>query len=236
LSKDPRLEDTARLAELGLISATLAHELRQPLFATRALAQLLQVKVQDPGQAALVRDLLQQTQLMESLVEGIGMASRRAGADLMALDLGASVRQVVELMEHRAKRRSVRLDLQCHEGLGATRAEPTAVVQIVMNLVANALDASPSGGVVEVRVALRDQRHWVFIEDQGPGISETLADRIFEPFFSTKPAGQGTGLGLAVARVLAERSGARLELLRARPGARFGLELSPWVDGSDAGD
>ncbi len=236
MAKDPRLEDTARLAELGLISATLAHELRQPLFATRALAQLLQVKVTDPTQAALVRDLLRQSQLMESLVDGISLASRRAGSELVALDLRASVQQVLDLMEHRARSASLALSFEAQQGLGASRAEPTAVVQIVMNLVANALDASPPGGTVHVRIEARQDLHWVLVEDQGPGIPEPLAERIFEPFFSTKPAGQGTGLGLAVARVLAERAGARLELVRSGPGARFGLAVRPWVDGSGSGD
>ncbi|MCB9746412.1 MAG: HAMP domain-containing histidine kinase [Alphaproteobacteria bacterium] len=217
----------ARLAELGLITATLAHEQRQPLFAVKAIAQLLERQVEGSA-VGLVGQLLDQVEHLERLVDGVGLYARAPDGELQPLDLNGSVRAAADLMRHRGQRRGVQLRVERSSGLPAARADATAVMQILVNLLQNALDASPRGAEVHVQVIREGGQLHAEVRDHGPGISEALRERVFEPFFTTKPVGEGTGLGLSISRDLAEASGGQLALHPAEPGTRAVLSLPLW--------
>lgn len=227
MSEQEARQRLARLAELGLITATLAHEQRQPLFAIKAIAQLLERQV-DESAGALLSQLLGQVEHLERLVDGVGLYARAPDGEVQPLDLGSSVRAAVALMQHRGQRRGVTLSVDLATGLPAGKADATAVMQILVNLLQNALDASPKGAAVQVSAVRDGGQLVVHVRDQGEGISEGLRERVFEPFFTTKPAGQGTGLGLSISRELAAASGGELELLPADPGTRAVLTLPLW--------
>lgn len=217
----------ARLAELGLITATLAHEQRQPLFAVKAIAQLLERQV-DEGSARLVGDLLGQVEHLERLIDGVGRYARAPDGVLSPMDLRSVVRSAADLMLHRARRRGVELAVNAATGLPAAKADSTAVMQILVNLLQNAIDVSgPSSSVV---IVAAEAEGWLVAEvrDHGPGLPPELAERVFEPFFTTKAPGEGTGLGLSISRELAEASGGSLELHPAEPGTRAVLRLPRW--------
>ncbi len=139
-------------------------------------------------------------------------------ADLEAVDLGAL------LVEHEPLLGSLLPDpeaLRCApgEGVPPAWANVTAVTQILLNLVANARDASDAGGAILVSTARAPGgRVRLRVRDFGVGIDAEQQTRLFDPFFTTKPAGQGSGLGLALTRVLAEQLGASIEL-ESEPGA-----------------
>jgi signal transduction histidine kinase len=214
-----------RLAELGLLTATLNHELRQPLFAIKSLAQLMLAGGEDSPQ---LREILQQVALMEQLVEGVSAFSRHAPQTLSPVDPAGPVRQAVTLLRHRARRRGVTVETWLAEDAPAIRGDATALLQVVVNLVQNAIDASPRGGRVRIAVAAAAARVHIDVLDEGPGVPPELREKIFEAFYTTKAPGVGTGLGLSIARELVEAGDGELTLLETGGGAHVRIALPTW--------
>jgi len=227
--RDEQLLRAGRMAELGLLTASLTHELRQPLFAIRALAQLIAADSDSPPSAHLT-ELLAQTQHMERLLDGVGRFSRDHEPGRGPVDLRGPVRSAVDLLRHNARRAGVELSLEDYGALPAVRGDPTGLLQVAVNLIQNAVDASRSGHVVRIR--MRSARPSVLLEvlDQGAGIPAELRERIFEPFFTTKPSGKGTGLGLHIARTLVQSAGGELVVLESRRGAHIQVRLPVWEE------
>jgi signal transduction histidine kinase len=217
------------MAELGLMTASITHELRQPLFAMRALAQLALSDVGESGRSQLV-ELLAQTEHMEQLLDTVNGFSRDHGLTQGPVDLRTPVRDAVQLLRHSARRAGVELALEDYGSLAAVQGNPMGLLQIAVNLIQNAVDASSSGKVVRIR--MRNDRLQVVLEvlDQGAGIPKEIRERIFEPFFTTKQPGEGTGLGLHIARQLVEGSGGELVVMDTRRGAHIQVRLPIWEE------
>ena len=219
-------DDTARLAELGLLTATLTHELRQPLFALRSLVQLLGARL-DGEHNELIAELLVQADLLGELVEGGGTYARRSEDAAEPVDTGAVIDQAVRLLRHRAARKGAVLEVERDFTLGAARADRVALMQALVNVINNAIDAC--SGRVLVRNRLEGGEIVVEVEDDGPGIPAELAERVLEPFFTTKEPGKGTGLGLAISRELVRGCGGDLELDTTGHGALVRVALPVWA-------
>ena len=136
-------------------------------------------------------------------------------ADREPLDVHEGLRSTVVMLKHRFRQSGVTLVRDFAEGLPAARGWAGQLNQVYTNLIDNAVDAAGEGGTVTVRTyaaADRPGRVCVEVEDDGPGVPEELRERIFEPFFTTKDVGQGTGMGLDIARKILARHDAELEL------------------------
>ena len=195
---------TGRLAELGLMTATLTHELRQPLFAIRSLAQLAQMAQSSedgPGNRHLA-ELVRQTELMEQIVATVGAYARDDTGILAPVDLEAEIKSALGLLTHLSKQKGVGIECEYHGSLPPVVGESTAILQVLVNLFQNAVDASPSMGSVSVRTQLESGQVMLYVEDEGSGVPVELRERVFEPFFTTKDPEKGTGLGLFLAREL----------------------------------
>lgn len=210
----------ASLVELGLQAHALLHELRQPLFAAKALAQLAH---EDPRPERLDR-LVQQLGHLEDLLAYYGDLGRPAIAPVV-FDLNDAVRSALTLVGPRVRSARVVTDLSAAPAQVLGRV--LGARQIVVNLLQNALDAVE--GTPRAQVTLRTRLLGdavVFeVEDEGPGVPTDLRERIFEPYVSTKAVGRGTGLGLYIARRIAEEHGGVLRLGDGPGGARFEVEL-----------
>lgn len=218
---------TSRLSELGLITATLTHELRQPLFAIRSLAQLALAGENGDERNHLER-LLKQTESLERIVEAVGAYAREDTGIMVPIDPNGPPQACANLIAYRAKERGVDLVLDIDRTAPLAVGEPTAILQVLVNLTQNAIDASKSGDRVWIRTGQVDGCVVMEVQDEGPGIPEDLADQVFEAFYTTKGPTQGTGLGLYLAKEMAHRTQADLQLLRASTGAHFRLKLRPW--------
>ncbi len=203
---------TGRLAELGLMTATLTHELRQPLFAIRSLAQLAQSSGEGTGNRHL-SELVRQTELMEQIVATVGAYARDDTGILAPVNLEAEVESALGLLTHLSKQKGVSIDCEYHGHLPPVVGESTAILQVLVNLFQNAVDASPSMGSVTVRTRFDSGQVLLYVEDQGPGVPVELRERVFEPFFTTKDPEKGTGLGLFLARELVERCRGELSIV-----------------------
>lgn len=209
-----------KLVTLGQLSAGLAHEIGSPLQILNGRARALAAR---PDVSADVRRtaeiLAEQSDRITSIVEQLLSFARRKAPHLAETDLAAEVAKIVELLAAEARRRGVQLSLSVDAELPATPADGEQVQQVAMNLLTNALRATPPGGRVCVTVAAssfvspvaaRSEPSVSFtIENTGPGIAPELMPRIFEPFFTTWQDAGGTGLGLAVVKaIVTEHRGA----------------------------
>jgi signal transduction histidine kinase len=212
-----RWAELAQLAELGLLSASLFHEIRQPLFVLKGLVDLALSRRLGLQEEEL-RLILQELRHVEALVEHYGTLQSAPIAP-EPLDLDTAVRAAVDAMAPRARQRGV--DLQFRPGGGGVVvARGVAVRQVVVNLVANAIDAAVHGGrTVEVATRVDGGGPEVLVTDTGLGVDPTVRDRLFAPFVTTKPPGAGTGLGLFITRRLVAEFGGGIELV---PGAGRG--------------
>ena len=210
--------ETGRLAELGLLTAEMVHELKQPLFSIKSLVTMM--RRDDPDHPHLVV-LEQQVSHLDDLVGRYASNGRRRRGQAEPMDLWASVDTIAKTLQARARARQCELVAVKNGPARAVMADPVGVRQIAGNLIGNALDAARA----QVQVVVEDT--WLIVHDDGPGIPPDLARRIFDPFFSTKPPERGTGLGLAIARRLVEESGAHLEWDTSTAGTEFRVCFAP---------
>jgi signal transduction histidine kinase len=201
-----------RLAALGGLAAEIAHEVRNPLATLQTFLQLLPERREDPEFLTRYVDVVTgELRRMDRLLDRIVETARPAGDDDDAsAEVGPSLDAVCELLRPRAVARGVSLTLDAQAALRVPLSED-ALRQVLLNLVQNAIDATPPGGGVTARVAGRGGQVTVRVSDAGPGIPPALRERIFEPFFSTRPERAG-GLGLAITRRIVEESGGAIEV------------------------
>lgn len=232
-------EQDARVASLAMFAGGLAHELNTPLqvivLASEVLASELDKDAPDPERMAVSVQTIRQT---ASRAGRITRALRSLSRD--ARDDPPAAVAVADVFEHvdalcRTRAQSAGVSLVVHKpGQALTvLGREAELVHVLLNLVNNATQAC--AGRPEARIELTAQAEpgavVLACADNGPGVRDEVAQAIFEPWFSTKPAGVGTGLGLAIARRLAQRDGGQLSLEPSSVGARFALRL-PAAGGS----
>jgi signal transduction histidine kinase len=214
-----------RLAALGQISGTIAHELGNPLNAISGHVQLL---ARDPASPPAVRAGLEvverEVRRMTDMIRRFLDSARALAPRLEAVDLVALVDETLSLSLPPDARSRVEVRCEVPGELGRVRIDPALVRHVLTNLVANAVDAMPGQGRLVVRVARRGELLALSVSDTGPGIAPEDRKRLFEPFYTTKPRGKGTGLGLAISREIANALRGRLEVESAPgEGATFTL-------------
>jgi two-component system C4-dicarboxylate transport sensor histidine kinase DctB len=215
------LAAAGRLAEFGRFAAQQIHELRQPLFAIKGLAQLLLEKDRVDLEEVLdfARHIVEQSERLTALVSNLRQLSIPPAAETgHRVEIGPALLRVTSLLEFRLRKANTTLRTLIAPDLPPLAAVPNALEQILINLLANALDAVTGTvqPIVQVRArVLAENPRFAVIEvaDNGAGVAKTVRNRLFESFFTTKGEEQGTGLGLAVSRELARTSGGELALL-----------------------
>jgi CheY-like chemotaxis protein len=216
-----------RLATVGQLAAGIAHDFNNIMAAIIVYADLLK---RDPNLHAASRDRLniitQQVQRAASLIRQILDFSRRSVMEQSTLDLLPFIKELDKLLR-RVLPENIRLELTYRPGVYLVNADPTRLQQVFMNLAVNARDASSKGGVLQFELervqVLPDKPppcpdippgDWVCIsvKDSGEGIPPEAMPHIFEPFYTTKPVGQGTGLGLAQAYGIIKQHGGYIDV------------------------
>jgi PAS domain S-box-containing protein len=207
-----------KLAEVGRLSAGIAHEVNNPLAVISYAAQLLlREEGLPPFQMELAERIDSEVDRLKTLTGSLLSFSRAREMVRRETELNEVLRDVLRLVRYELNRHSIRLVENLDE-LPAIQADPNKLKQVFINLIMNASQAMPEGGTLTVRTALvAGEEVEAVVNDSGPGIPEDVREKIFEPFFSTKREGEGTGLGLYICRnIVAEHEG-RL-LLESAPG------------------
>ncbi len=211
-----------RLAAMGALSATIAHEIGNPLAGLKMRLQMLQRRT-DPESdtAAEIRRMLALVERLAGFLRQLtGYVRAARTGDARPLDLGQALREVAYIVGEDADRRSIAFHVDVPDDPIMVCCPMQHLHQVFMNLILNALQAVGDGGTVSVRAWRENGRAKVEVCDNGPGIPEGLETRIFEPLFTTRP--DGTGLGLAiVAKLMEELGGTVRAENRPGGGARF---------------
>ncbi|MGH9706370.1 MAG: sensor histidine kinase [Candidatus Acidiferrales bacterium] len=216
-----------KLASLGQLAAGAAHEINNPLTAILGYADLLTVENEPQTRAySLGEKIREQARRTKTLVNNLLSFARQVPAEKQLLDLGTVLAGAVQLRNLDLREKNIRIDLESRSILPAVRGDPNQLLQVFYHLISNAVDAmdSTGGGVLMIRT-LRE-RDLVVIEfsDTGPGMSEP--EKVFDPFYTTKPVGKGTGLGLSICYgVMQEHGGRIIGFNRPEGGCTFRLEL-----------
>ena len=217
-----KLVQSDRLASLGQLSASVAHEINNPISGVLNLSMLLQRMLKDdgipPNRIEEFRKYLSQvtseTARVGRIVSDLLAFSRRSKPQRSAADLNKIVRMTLSLIQHKMKLSNVEVEINLREDLPAAQCDASQIQQVVLNLLLNAAEATQSRGErrVTVTTAAGEGTAWLAISDNGEGIQPENLARIFDPFFTTKSDGKGVGLGLAVSYGIIHAHGGDIEV------------------------
>jgi len=222
-----------KLAVIGQMAASLTHELNQPLVAIRTLCDNARTFFERNQPAQAIANLERVARLVDSmavLTSELKAFARKPEVERVAVSLAEAVAHATLIYESRIRDEAVRLDVRIAPGT-TVYAESSQLQQVIVNLLGNALDAvrDASTRVIAMEASEADAPGSVrfTIDDSGPGIAPDVLAHLFEPFVTTKPRGQGLGLGLAITSRIVEGFGARITAAnREEGGARFTIEFA----------
>jgi two-component system nitrogen regulation sensor histidine kinase GlnL len=218
-AQDRELRRVERLASLGALSAGMAHEIRNPLAGIETTAELLGKRMPqgDPGRD-LVGMIVDEVRRLNRLIEDLLRFARPSAPQFASLPIGGILDRCLTLLARAPRSAGLTIVRHYAPGLPPVDVDPGQITQVFLNVIKNAIEASPASGTVTLRAELAEdtaQRGLggraghvvrVRIADEGAGIAPDLLEKIWDPFFTTKPA--GTGLGLPICqRIVAEHRG-----------------------------
>jgi signal transduction histidine kinase len=216
LDLEQQLRAAETLAVAGKLASSLAHEVGTPLNIVSGRAEFLQMS---PSlDEAARRDLgiiVSQIDRISKIIRSLLDSVRPQKLELQPTSLAEVLDRILPLLNHPARRHGVAIVTSIPPDLPALFADPGQLQQVLINLVLNGVDATPTGGQITIsaRVTSDGTRSIaITVRDTGPGIPAELQAKVFEPFFTTKPAGQGTGLGLAICRDIIKAHGGHIQI------------------------
>ncbi len=223
------LAERERLATLGQMAATVAHEIKNPLSAIKSIAQVMAEDEQVNREYARDLSLIvgETDRLGQSVTQLLSFARREAPAEL-PLPADQLVESVVQLVTSVAEKNEIRITSRVNTERELGGAAVSAVRVALSNLLHNALQAMPAGGEIVITHKIERDAIVIFVEDNGPGVSEELRQRIWEPFFTTRQ--RGTGLGLAIVRKRMQEAGGTARLVAQANGSGATFELRVPLD------
>jgi len=212
-----QLWQSSKLATMGELSASMAHELNNPLATVALRAEnLLDQLPDEDGQRRSLEVIITEVERMAGLVNNLLQFSRRSHRQVSTVDLREEIGNSIELVHYHLRNRKVRVQRADEDPLRTIQADRQQLRQLFLNLLTNACDAMSEGGQITISTSttVLDGQPAVAVDfaDTGDGISAENLDKIWEPFFTTKAEGKGTGLGLAICRRIVEEHNGRIAI------------------------
>jgi two-component system C4-dicarboxylate transport sensor histidine kinase DctB len=224
------LFQAGKMAVLGQMSASITHELNQPLTALRTMSDNA-VLLFERGRMDEVRNNLktisQVVARMGTITGKLKSFARKSNAELAAVSIHTSISNALVLVERRLQLDKVSFQLHIDEADIYAQCDSNRLEQVLLNLMTNALDSMAGCPVRQLRLDVDStpERVLIRVADSGPGLSEEARKRLFEPFYTSKPQGEGLGLGLAISEQIIRDFGGSLHAEQASAGACFVIEL-----------
>lgn len=222
------LVQSEKLAGIGTLAAGIAHEIRSPLFGILGLAQALTEESDLQAAHGYAHEIVEYSRTIRDIVTDLTSYSRSSEREYLAeVDLRAIVDDAIRLVRH-STTADAPVHLQVADGDYAVRAKAGELQQVVVNLLKNAIEASSAvaGRGATVELVAEPEHLRLEVRDDGPGVAPEERSRIFDPFYTTKPPGQGTGLGLNIVYRLITRYQGSVHVDEApEGGARFVVRL-----------
>jgi len=216
-----RLYRAERLATVGQLAASVAHEIRNPMTAIRSTIQYLLREFDDNNpKRELAQGVISEVDRIDRIVDGLLSLTRRAEFTPSKIPLAQLIGQTLLLIRTQAQEQSIEIEWKEPSQEAHVMADASQLKQLTLNLVMNAMQAMPKGGRLRIDLNVRSQSHglpgekdWavISITDTGCGIPPDALDRVFDPFFTTKPG--GTGLGLSTCYAIAKQHDGDIEII-----------------------
>ncbi len=216
ISFEQRLVESEKLATAGQMAAGLAHEIRNPLTSIKMLGQVLQSRMKDqPEDQKTFNALVKEIDRLDRIIQEFINRARPGELSLEEGDINQEVKEVLSVAEESLAAQNIVVRQHLSDNIPGISMDREKTKQVLWNLVLNAKDAMPKGGSLIVTTKMADNQFVaILVEDSGQGIAAGEAERLFQPFFTTKP--EGVGLGLTMSRKIVEKHGGDL-LLENRP-------------------
>ncbi|PJB33180.1 MAG: hypothetical protein CO109_00635 [Deltaproteobacteria bacterium CG_4_9_14_3_um_filter_65_9] len=218
-------ERNRRLIRMGEMAAKIVHEIRNPLCSIELYATMLQSGLEGAEEAKLARGISSGIRSLNNILTNMLLFAKRQKPSLTRIDTAGIVDEALFLLEPMTGSRGVRIEKRV-EGAPCLDGDPELLKQVLLNVILNAIHATPAEGLIRVDVREENGSAVIEVSDEGEGIREEDRERIFDPFFSTKE--KGTGLGLAITSRIMEAHGGfirvRSEVGR---GSAFALHFPP---------
>lgn len=224
---EEQLQQSDKLSSIGLLAAGVAHEVNTPLTGISSYSQMLmqQIPESDPHHQ-LLQKIYRQTSRASSIVNNLLNFSRVSDARFVAIDLNQVLDDTIQLLEAQLHNTRIEVRRRYAETLPAAPGNAPKLQQVFMNLILNARDAMPHGGQLEISTSFDAESLLICFRDTGEGIPSEHLSRIYDPFFTTKQIGKGTGLGLAVSYGIIQDHGGQITVeSRDGEGTRFLIRL-----------
>ncbi len=207
-NQELQLLQAEKMSSIGVLAAGVAHEINNPLNSVAGYAEALQRRLRaDP---ALQEDprledfphylqvIIREAYRCKGIIDSLLTFSRKSDGIPRAIALNELIEEILELVRHKSRFERIELRFQPGAALPPVQGDPSALRQVFMNLIMNALQAIESCGLVEIITSADHGQVLAAVRDSGCGIPAEMIDQIWNPFFTTKSVGQGLGLGLAV--------------------------------------
>ena len=205
---EEQLQHSEKMASIGLLAAGVAHEVNTPLTGISSYTQMLREQIRPEDlRYPLLEKIERQTFRAAKIINNLLNFARSSTAELEPLDLNRLLGDVLSLLEHQFDKARIKLRREFSEDLPRVRGNENRLQQVFFNLILNARDAMPSGGWLTLVTRADDDTVIVEVKDSGHGIKREDVKRIYDPFFTTKGIGRGTGLGLSVSYGILQEHG-----------------------------
>ncbi|MCK9459827.1 MAG: ATP-binding protein [Proteobacteria bacterium] len=222
---EEQIRHADRLATIGQLAAGVAHELNEPLGAILGFAQLLTAQGGlDDAVSADLDKIVAACLHARDIVNKLRLFARQSPPSRAPVDLNEVIQDGLYFTEAQCARQGVSVVRDLDPDLPAIDADRGQVLQVLTNLTVNAMQAMPGGGTLTIRTRRREREVAMIVQDDGVGMTKENVRKIFVPFFTTKPADQGTGLGLSVVHGIVAAHGGTIEV-RSEAGAGAAFEV-----------
>ena len=227
---EEQLLQASKLASLGKLTAGISHEIGNPLASISSLVQELGSLEKDPlpepdFSSEALKTINNHIERIAKTVRSLGDFARISSSEKTASSISEILDRTINLVKYDKRFKKVKLTTEI-EPVPPFNLNPDQIQQVFLNLILNALDAMPGGGELDISVKSEDSFAEVSFSDTGTGIDESVMDRIFDPFYTTKPLGKGTGLGLSICYgIIKEHNGVITVKNKSGGGTSFVIKL-----------
>ncbi len=201
-----QLRRADRLSAVGQLAASLAHEIRNPLGSIEGAIDIVERTADEERRREFLGIIKKETSRLNGLLTNLLNFARPRAPQIRETQVDAIVRAVADLTSHNAQQQGIQLQLHITPDLPPVECDSEQIIQVLLNVTLNALQASPTGGQISISADRSENMILMRVSDEGSGIAEAELDKIFDPFYTTKDG--GTGLGLAISyQILAQHGG-----------------------------
>ena len=221
-----QLVRSEKLAAIGQLVAGVAHELNNPLTSIVGYSELMTDEIKDGPARQKLDKMLREAKRMRRIIENLLRFARQNNLEKKFTDLKPLVLEVLALREYHIRQNDVAVQIEMEPELPHVSMDEDQIKQILLNLLNNSMDALDGirGKRIHIEASHRGDRVVLHFDDNGPGFTEP--NRVFDPFYTTKPVGKGTGLGLSICYGIVKEHGGEIQAMNLQPrGARVALEL-----------